>query len=191
QVTSHFDDFVVGELFKVGGTTASLVNLLEVATQLLDLYALLVVEHVGDAIAQTFGGPTQVNFKHLTHVHTRRHAQRVKNDVGGGTVGHVRHVFNRGNARNNTLVTVTTGHLVTRLQTTLHSQVNLDHLEHARRQLVALRKLLALLFERQIELMTFLFERLFGLLEHHGIAFIGQTNIKPLPTIEIVEVFAG
>ena len=35
-----------------------------------------------------------------------------------------------------TLVTVTAGHLVTRLHATLHSQVNLDHFQHASRQLV-------------------------------------------------------
>ena len=78
-----------------------------------------------------------MHFKHLTDVHTGRHAERVQNDVGGTTVGHVRHVFNRADLGDHTLVTVTAGHLVARLQTTAFGDVHLDHLEHARGQFVA------------------------------------------------------
>src|SRR3546814_11677906 len=53
------------------------------------------------------------------------------------------------------------------LQATLDGQVDLDHLQHARGQLVALRQLLALFFESQIELMAFMFERFLGLFQHH------------------------
>ena len=74
----------------------------------------------------------------------------------GRAVGHVRHVFDRHDRRNHTLVTVTAGHLVARLQTALDGQIHLDHLLHARRQFVALRQLLALLFERQVELVALL-----------------------------------
>ena len=44
------------------------------------------------------------------------------------------------------------GHLVARLQAALDRDVHLDHLLHARRQLVALRQLLLLLLEHLVEL---------------------------------------
>jgi hypothetical protein len=62
----------------------------------------------------------------------------------GRAIFHVRHVFDRHDARTHTLVTVTTGHLVARLQATLDGHIDLDHLLHARRQFVALGQLLAL-----------------------------------------------
>ena len=49
----------------------------------------------------------------------------------GRAIGHVRHVFHRQNARDDALVTVTTGHLVARLQTALDGHIDLDHLLHA------------------------------------------------------------
>ncbi len=86
---------------------------------------------------------------------------------------------------------MTTRHLVAGLQTTLHCQVNLDHLQHAGRQFVALRQFLALLFESKIELMTLLLQRLFGLLKVDCIGLIGQTNIEPLPFIEVGQVLSS
>ena len=47
-----------------------------------------------------------------------------RTDVGGTTVGHVRHVFDRADLGDHTLVTVTAGHLVAGLQTALHGQMN-------------------------------------------------------------------
>ena len=42
------------------------------------------VEHGGVAThAEGTGGPAKVGFEHLTHVHARRHAQRVEDDVDG------------------------------------------------------------------------------------------------------------
>ena len=62
-----------------------------------------------------------MNFKNLTDVHSGRHAQRVQNNVNRSAVGHERHIFDTSDAGNHTLVAVTTGHLVTGLQTTLNS----------------------------------------------------------------------
>jgi hypothetical protein len=53
-----------------------------------------------------------------------------------------RHVLDRQDARDDALVAVTAGHLVARLQLALHRDEDLDHLEHARRQLVAALQLL-------------------------------------------------
>ena len=49
----------------------------------------------------------------------------------------MRHVFDWHDLRDHALVSVTAGHLVTRLHATTHGEVDLDHFEHARRQLVA------------------------------------------------------
>ena len=70
----------------------------------------------------------------------------------------MRHILDRSNARDDALVTVATGHLVARLQAALDGKVYLDHLEHARGQLVALGQLFALFLESEIELVTLLFE---------------------------------
>src|SRR5690554_5599339 len=83
------------------------------------------------------------------------------------------------------------GHLVARLQAALDGKVYLDHLEHARGQFVALRQLLALLFEGKVKLMTLLLERFLGLFQHHGVRLVGQTNIKPLPAIQLGQVVLG
>jgi hypothetical protein len=53
------------------------------------------LQHVADAVADALGGPAQVHFEHLAHVHARRHAQRVQHDVARRAVGHVGHVFDR------------------------------------------------------------------------------------------------
>jgi hypothetical protein len=53
---------------------------------------------------------------------------------------------------------VTAGHLVARLQAALDGQVDLDHLQHAGGQLVALGELLALFFEGQVEAVALLLE---------------------------------
>jgi hypothetical protein len=66
----------------------------------------------------------------------------------GVPLGGVWHIFDRHDLGDNTLVTVTTRHLVTWLETTLNSQIHLDDLQHARRQIVTLGHLLTLFFER-------------------------------------------
>ncbi len=132
-----------------------------------------------------------MHFQNLAHVHPRRNPQRVQNNVGWRTVGHVRHVFDRSDPRNDTLVAVTAGHLVAGLQAALDGKVNLDHLQHAGRQLIALRQLLALFFESQIELMALLFDRFLGLLQHHCLSLIGQADVEPLPAVEVGQVGLG
>jgi hypothetical protein len=126
------------------------------------------LQHVADALAQALAGPAQVDFQHLTHVHPRGHAQRVQHDVGGRAVGHVGHVFDRHDLGHHTLVAVTAGHLVARLQAALDGQVDLDHLQHAGGQLVALGQLLALLFEGQVEAVAGLLQRVLDRLELVG-----------------------
>ncbi len=129
-----------------------------------------------------------MHFENLTHVHPRRHAERIQHDVGRTAIGHVRHVFDRHDLRHDTLVTVTAGHLVARLQTTLHSQIHLDHLQHARRQFVALRELLPLCLEHGVELAPLLRDRLLERLDLRCRLFVGEADVEPVVFFDRLKV---
>ena len=86
-------------------------------------------------------GPAQVRFENLSDVHTRRNAERIEHDLHRRSIGQIRHVFFRKNARDHALVTVAAGHLVADRQLALHGDVDLDQLDDARRQFVALLQL--------------------------------------------------
>ena len=130
-----------------------------------------------------------MNFKNLTDVHSRRHTQRVQNDVNRSAVSHERHVFDTSNAGDNTLVTVTAGHLVAGLQTTFNGQINLDHLLNACRQFVALSQFLALFVPSFVELFTFGFQGNTDVFDLLLQLFVSHANVKPLVNIQTVEVF--
>jgi hypothetical protein len=142
------------------------------------------LQHVADALADALGGPAQVHFEHLAHVHARRHAQRVQHDVARRAVGHVGHVFDRDDLGHDTLVAVAAGHLVAGLQAALDGQVDLDHLQHARRQLVALRELLALLFEREVEAVARLLQRVLDRLELRGDFVFRRADVEPVVLLD-------
>ena len=57
--------------------------------------------------------PTGVELKNLTDVHTTGDTHRVQDDVNRGAIREERHVFNREDLRDDTLVTVASSHLVT------------------------------------------------------------------------------
>ena len=86
---------------------------------------------------EQLGRPTQMHLEDLPHVHAAGHTQRVEHDLDGRAVLHEGHVLLGNDASNHTLVAVTAGHLVANRKRTLHRDVDLDHLEDARRQLVA------------------------------------------------------
>src|SRR3546814_9901321 len=83
----------------------------------------------------------------LADVHAARHTQRVEDDIGMRPVLEERHVLDRQDAADDALVAVAAGHLVARLQLALYRDEHLDHLEHARRQLVAPLQLLDTIFQ--------------------------------------------
>ena len=103
-------------------------------------------------------------------------------------VGHVGHVLDRHDLRHHALVAVAAGHLVARLQAALDGQVDLDHLQHAGGQLVALRQLLALFFERQVEAVARLLERVLDALELVGQVFVGRTDVEPVVLLDLGQV---
>lgn len=111
----------------------------------------LLFEHAVDLLAQPLGREAQVGFEDLADVHPRRYAQRVEDDVDRSAIGIVRHVFHRHDHRDHTLVTVTAGHLVARLDAALDRQVDLDDLQHARSQVVALLQLALLVLELVVQ----------------------------------------
>ena len=80
---------------------------------------------------------TENGLEHLTDVHTRRHTQRVEYDINGRTILEEGHILLADNLGNNTLVTVTTSHLITDTNLTLLGYVNLGHLDDAAGQFVA------------------------------------------------------
>ena len=77
----------------------------------------------------------------------RRHAERIQHDVDRRAVGEVRHVLLGQDAREHALVAVAAGHLVADLELALDGDEDLDHLDDARRQLVAALQALDLLVE--------------------------------------------
>ncbi len=83
------------------------------------------------------------------------------------------------------------GHLVARLQAALHGQVDLDHLEHAGRQVVAGGDLVAFLVEAALELLALRTQPLGHLLELLVCLVVSQANLEPLFTIEFVEIALG
>ena len=54
-----------------------------------------------------------MQFVDLAEVHSRGHTQRVEDDIDRGSIRHERHIFHRENLGDNTLISVTAGHLVT------------------------------------------------------------------------------
>ena len=89
-----------------------------------------------------------MRLENLADVHTRRHAERVEDDLHRRAIRQIRHVLFRQDARDDALVAVAAGHLVADRQLALHRDVHLHQLDDARRQLVAAADLLLLLLEQ-------------------------------------------
>ena len=121
-----------------------------------------------------------MGLKHLTDVHPRGNTQRVKHDIDRATLRIVRHIFNRFDRRDNTLVTMTSGHLVARLQMTLDRHINLNDLQYARGKIIALLKLALLVFIFLVKLLTPLDQLLLRPLDLLGQCFITNANLEPV-----------
>ena len=124
-------------------------------------------DHLLQLCAEQIAGPAEMRLEDLTDVHAARNAQRVQNDVDRLSVRKVRHVLFGKNPADDALVAVATGHLVADLKLALDGDVDLHHLDDARRKLVALAELVDLLLEQHldgIDLIVDLLENRVGLL---------------------------
>src|SRR5574344_582769 len=138
------DDVVVFRIHLVIDDRGLLIGLFEFVH---DVFEGRAVEHASrDLEAEDLSGPAEVNFKHLTHVHTGRHAQRIQKNLQRATVFGERHVFDRNDLGHAALVTVTACHLITDGEAALFSDIDLDGLEDAGLELVTLRDLVDFLF---------------------------------------------
>ena len=79
----------------------------------------------------------KVNLKHLSDIHTGRYAQWVQHDIKWTTIWQEWHIFYRKYTGNNTLVTMTSSHLITNGDFSLLCNVNADCLVYSRRKFVA------------------------------------------------------
>src|SRR5258706_1480530 len=82
-----------------------------------------------------------MRFENLSDVHTRRNAERVKNHFHGSSVGQIRHIRFRNDARDYALVPVAAGHLVAHGELALHGDIALHQFDNSGRQFVAFAKL--------------------------------------------------
>ncbi len=110
------------------------------------------LEHGGRHVdAQRLCGPAEMALKYLPDVHSGRNAERVEYYVHRRAVRQVGHVLHGKYDRDDTLVSVTSGHLVAGLYLALHGDEDLYYLVDSRRQVVALfdciDSLVVLLFE--------------------------------------------
>ena len=81
-------------------------------------------------------GSTEDSLENLSKVHSRRHTQRVQYQVYRTTILEEWHILLTYNLRNDTLVTVTSGKLITNTDLTLLGYINLSHLQDSVWQLV-------------------------------------------------------
>jgi len=86
--------------------------------------------------AQLLCRPAKRCFIKLANVHTTRHTKRVKHNIHRSTIRHKRHILDRQNFTNNTLVTVPSSHLVTYLNFPFLGNVTLGKLLNSRREFI-------------------------------------------------------
>src|SRR5690606_21100893 len=93
--------------------------------------------------------------------------------------------------RDHTLVTVATGHLVARLDATLDRQVDLDDLQYARCQVIALLQLALLVLELVVEQLTAVGKIGLGLFQLLVQRVLGHTQFEPLTMLEAIQRLVG
>ena len=116
-----------------------------------------------------------MRFENLTDVHTRRNAERIQNDFHRRAIRERRHIFFRNDARDDALVTVAAGHFVADGELALHGDIDLDQLDDARGQFVALLEFFLALFgdlAEHVDLARGHFLDLFDLFDQQRILFV-------------------
>src|SRR5690606_16869336 len=129
--------------------------------------------------AEQIPGPPEVGLEDLAHVHTARNAARVQDEVDRRAVRTERHVLLGQDAAADTLVPVASGHLVADLELPLDGDVDLHHLDDARRELVSLAELADLLLEERLDGLRLLLE----LLEDRRDGLLTLLDLDVLPVL--------
>ena len=73
-----------------------------------------------------------MDLKHLSDVHTGRHAQRIQYNIKRTAIWQERHILYRKHAGNNTLITMTSSHLITYRNLTFLSDIDTYRLIYSR-----------------------------------------------------------
>ena len=155
------------------------------------LILLILTQHLVDLTAKIAAGPAEMGLKDLADIHARWHAQRIEHDIDMGAVFEMGHVLDRRDLGDHTLIAMTAGHLVARLQLALHRDEHLDHLQDARRQLVAALQLFDLVVEALFEMLQAIIELALELLDLHHDAGIIDADLPPLALGKSCESLGG
>ena len=79
-----------------------------------DIQLIRAVKHgCGNVESKCLCRQGEMDLEHLSNVHTGRHAERVQHDIKRTPVRQIRHILHRKHTRDNTLVAVTSSHLIT------------------------------------------------------------------------------
>ena len=89
-----------------------------------------VEDRCGELAVQTTTRPSQDGLEDLTEVHSRRHPERVEAEVHRRTILEEGHILLADDLGDNTLIPVTTSHLIPDLDLTLLGDVDLGHLDN-------------------------------------------------------------
>src|SRR5262249_518888 len=149
QIVAHLDQMIVFE--RIDRLVVAIDLLEQVLERLYLMRRVVGVEGFADLAAQAPARPAEMRLQDLPNIHAARHAKRVQHDVDRRAVVEIRHVLDRHDLANHALVAMTAGHLIARLDLALHRDEHLDHLHHARRQLVAALQLVDLVDEALLE----------------------------------------
>ena len=104
-----------------------------------------------DPDAELLRGPAGVDFEDLADVHPGGNAEGIEDDIDGRAVGQPGHVLFRHDPGDDALVSVAAGNLVSDRELALHGDVDLDGLDDAGRELVALLQGVDFLLEDGLE----------------------------------------
>src|SRR5690606_36703308 len=189
QVVRQLQNLGIGQRIQVFLAGTGTNHVVDFAQELADIrHFPLRFQHPVDLVPQAFGGRTQVRLQNLSHVHPRRYAQRVEDDVDRVAMLVIGHVFHRHDHRDHTLVPVTTSYRVTRLHATLHRNVDFHDLQHTGRQIVASLQLALLVFVTLFQALTTLNQLSLGLLQNLVQLFVGHPQLEPVLALQRMQV---
>src|SRR5262249_25733894 len=114
-------------------------------------FAVISTDRLPDPRSESGASPAEMGLQDLSHVHSAGNAQRIEHDVDRRAVFEERHVLGGHDLRHDTLIAMTAGHLVARLDLSLHGDEDFHPLHYARRGFVAALQLLDLVEEALFE----------------------------------------